>query len=581
MVPAQAALASGLVDAVAAAPGPQALLEAALSLGRAALRDPQFTVGARRLSCKGPRAGREAAEAALAAADKALSRRRGDVAPQRAVLAAVRAGLDGFAAGMAEEGRLFGELMPTEQSRARRYLFFGERAAFNVPRPSGPLPQIRTVGVLGAGTMGGGIAVCLLRAGYRVALVEARQAGLDNGVRAVRGIFLRDMTKGRLSVDECEKILGRLTPSLDYGSLADVDMVIEAVFENMKLKKEIFAQLDAVTKPDCILCSNTSTLDIDEIASVTSRPDKVLGMHFFSPAHLMRLCEVILGARSSDATVAVVMHMAKRIRKVAVLVGNCHGFVGNRAFFKQSFEAVYLVEEGCPPARVDGVMRKFGNATGPLQTGDIAGNDISYKVRQELGLTDPNNLPEEYQKERWSGLIDMLAEANRLGVKTGKGWYKYSRGGFVPQPDPELEPLLEEYRRKHGLTPRPASSFTDEEILTRVLYPLINEGFKILEEGIAAKPSDVDTVFVNGYGFPAHKGGPMFQADEIGLPQLLEKVREYQAKFPNVHYWKPSALLEDLVRKGQTLAQYWAEHGSESILDKRVPVGAGHHLSKL
>mmetsp|Transcript_28512 Transcript_28512/g.37297 ORF Transcript_28512/g.37297 Transcript_28512/m.37297 type:complete len:582 (-) Transcript_28512:296-2041(-) len=558
MVPARRALEVGLVNELCSGEGETALLQAALDIGSKATSDPMFHVASQRIALRPFKSSEEMVTKALNSTEKMILKRgvEGNE-PKLALLKVIKAGMKDFQEGMMAEALAFGkELIPSMQARAKQYLFFGERAAFNVPHPTKPLGSIKKVGVLGAGTMGSGITICLLRAGYQVILVEGNQKGLDRGASIIQGVFMRDMQKGRLSVDDAVAMQASLTTSLEYEMLGDVDLVIEAVFENMALKKEIFARLDAICPADTILCSNTSTLDIDEIASATSRPESVVGMHFFSPAHVMRLCEVIKGKDSSDYAVAMVMRLAKKIRKVAVLVGNCHGFVANRMFFKYTYEAVFMVEEGCTPEQIDCVMKKFGFAIGPFQTNDVAGLDIGYKVRQELGLTDPNKRD---PSERWCGIGDYLCELGRLGQKTGKGWYKYKKGSFKPEVDQELTEILKQYRAKHGIQPRPVESFSDQEILERCLYPLINEGMKILEEEISSKPSDIDTIWANGYGFPIWRGGPMFQADEIGLGEILSAALKYEKLFPNVHYWKPSRLLESLVQQGKSLAGHWDE----------------------
>jgi len=561
MISATKALELGLVDAICGLQ--EDLLETAVGFLTKALQDPQFHLASRRASLKTYRSPSTESIQLLKKAEKDIQKRwPSGNEPKIGIIKALEAGMKGYAEGLREEQRIFMELISSSQSRARRYLFFSERKTFDLPKSNKTGHAIKKVGVIGAGTMGSGIAICLLRAGYEVVLVESNQQGLERGLTTIKGVFMGDVSKGRLTVEKAAAIKSRLVSSLEFSQLSEVDMVIEAVYENMALKKEIFARLDTICPSRCILCSNTSTLDIDEIASATSRPQSVVGMHFFSPAHLMRLCEIIRGNQSCVEALSVVMQVAKKIGKVAVLVGNCHGFVANRMFFKYASEAQFMVEEGCSPEQIDRVMRQYGFAIGPMQTGDVAGLDIQWKVRQELGLTNPSKRD---PKERWCGIGDMLCELGRLGQKVGKGWYVYNKNSFTPNSDPELTDILARYRSAHGIIPRSADSFTDQEILERCLYPVFNEGLKILEEGIASKASDIDVIWAYGFSFPVWKGGPMFQADEIGLEKLLLGLKKYHELFPNVHYWRPAKLFDELVKKGNSVLSYRKSKRSQSV----------------
>src|SRR5690606_3108027 len=371
---------------------------------------------------------------------------------------------------------------------------------------------IRRVGVVGAGTMGGGIAMSLANAGLSVVLMEQSEAALDRGWATIVRNYDTSQRRGRFTAAEVEERLARIQRSVDYADFSDADLVIEAAFEDMDVKKEIFSRLDAVCRPDAILASNTSRLDIDEIASVTSRPARVLGMHFFSPANVMRLLEVVKGAQTSNAVLAAVFGLATRIGKVPVLVGVCDGFVGNRMVSHYTREAYFLLEEGATPAQIDGALRRFGMAMGPLQMQDMAGLDISWAARKRQAPTRPAHL-------RYSKVADRICEMGRYGQKTGAGFYRYEAGSREPIPDPEIDALIAQCAAEAGIVRREIS---DEEIVARTIYALVNEAARIVQDGIAQRPSDIDVVYVAGYGFPMFRGGPMFYADTVGLPKVLE-----------------------------------------------------------
>ena len=478
-------------------------------------------------------------EAARAQAHKS---RRGFQAPLSCIACVEAACTLPFEEGLARERELFQELHDGVQSAAQRHIFFSERAAAKVDdMPKGvELLDIKTVGVIGAGTMGGGIAMNFANVGIPVTIIETEQKFLDKGLAVVRGNYERTAKKGRLTAEKVEERMGLITPTLDYAALGDVDMVIEAVFENMDIKKEVFAKLDEVAKPGCILATNTSTLDVDEIAAVTKRPEAVIGTHFFSPANVMKLLEIVRGEKTSFETLATTLAVTKAIRKVGVVVGVCDGFVGNRMIHKYSAQAQYLLEEGCLPHEVDAPIYDLGFAMGPMTMFDMAGLDVGWRIRQGKGL--PASLP---QGERYCELSDRVCEMGRYGQKTGAGFYKYEPGNRVAQRDPEIEQLIVDYSKEKGIERRNIGA---EEVIERLVYALINEGAWILEEGIAQRASDIDVIYVYGYGVPAYLGGPMFYADNVGLDKVYERVCAFAEQDPAS--WKPAPLLRKLAEEG-------------------------------
>jgi 3-hydroxyacyl-CoA dehydrogenase len=469
-------------------------------------------------------------------------RARGQISPVRCV-DAVAASLLPFDQGMAKERALLTELMASTQSKALIHAFFGEREAMVVPDVPADTPTrpIRTAGVIGAGTMGGGIAMCFANAGIPVTVVETAQAALDRGLDTVRKNYAATVSRGRLDQATMDKRMGLIKGTLDFDALKDVDVVIEAVFEEMPIKKEVFAKLDRVAKPGAVLASNTSTLDVNVIAAATKRPQDVIGTHFFSPANVMRLLEVVRGAKTQKDVIATAMRLGKTLGKVPVLVGVCDGFVGNRMVFQYSREAEFLVEEGALPQQVDKALQDWGLAMGPFAMGDMAGLDVGWRIRKAQAATRPND-------RRYSHLADLIAEKGRYGQKTGAGWYRYE-GGRTPVPDPEIEKLILAESARLGLQRQPVS---DEEIIKRCIYALVNEGAKILEEGIAQRPGDIDIIYLTGYGFPAWRGGPMFYADTIGLDKVAADVRRYHET--HGYWWRPAPLLEKLAKEGKRFA---------------------------
>jgi 3-hydroxyacyl-CoA dehydrogenase len=463
---------------------------------------------------------------------------RGFLAPEYNVQCVEAAVNLPFDEGLKVEGRLFIELITGPQSAAQRYYFFAERAANKVPDVPTDTPQldIQTCGVLGAGTMGGGIAMNFANVGIPVVIVERDQASLDRGLAVVRKNYERSASRGSIPPEAVEQRMALITGSTAKSDFAACDIVIEAVFEDMELKKSVFAELDEICKPDALLASNTSALDVNEIAAVTSRPESVIGMHFFSPANVMKLLEVVRGEKTSDTVIATTMALAKRINKIAALVGVCNGFVGNRMLFMRGAEAERMILEGATPAQVDRVLYDFGFPMGPFAMSDLAGLDIGWKEESSSSST----------------VREVLCENGRRGQKNGRGYYTYDPETRASTPDPEVEHLIREFAVGKGVDQR---EVTDQEVLERCLYPMVNEGAKILDEGIAIRGSDIDVVWVNGYGWPMYRGGPMYWADSVGLAAIVDKVRVYGDRLGGRH-WQPSPLLERLAGEGGKLQTY-------------------------
>ena len=459
---------------------------------------------------------------------------------------AVAGSLKPFNEGMLRERSLFAMLMATPESQALRHAFFAERAASkigDVPADT-PTRPIARVGVIGAGTMGGGISMNFLNAGIPVTLVETTQEALDRGVATIHKNYDNSAKKGKLKPEQVDKRMALLRPTLDFAQLADCDLVIEAVFETMEVKRDVFERLDAIAKPGAILASNTSTLDLDAIAACTKRPQDVIGMHFFSPANVMKLLEVVRGKATAKDVLATVMKLAKTIRKTAVVSGVCDGFIGNRMIEHYGRMANFLVEEGASPQQVDRALEAWGMAMGPFRMGDLAGNDIGWAIRKRRYVEKPNVM--------YSRLADRLCEQGRYGQKTGKGWYRYEAGNRAALPDPEVDALITAYRQEIGVTPR---KIDDAEIVDRCLYALVNEGARLLAEGIAQRASDIDMVYLAGYGFPAWRGGPMGYADQIGLAMVVRRMRQFAAQpGGDAAFWQPAPLLAELAEQGKTFS---------------------------
>jgi 3-hydroxyacyl-CoA dehydrogenase len=473
-------------------------------------------------------------------------------APIRVIDALEAAVTRPFAEGCARERQISLECMKSEQAKALIHAFFAERGVSRVPgvTKDTPAATISTVGIVGAGTMGGGIAMACANAGIQVRLVDATQQALDNGLATIRKNYDVSVKRGRFTPEQVEQRMTSIKTQVGYDRFGDAELLIEAVFENLALKKEIVAALDRVAKPSCIIATNTSTLDIDAIAAATSRPDKVVGLHFFSPANVMRLVEIVRGKATSPETLATAMAVAKRLGKVGVVVGNCEGFVGNRMMFPYMYEAQFLVEDGATPEQVDRALTGFGMAMGMFAVDDMAGLDVAWRVRQELNqFSKPG--------DRKPLVADTLCEMGRFGQKTGKGWYAYGEDR-KPAPDPEVLALIERAAAAAGIRRRPIS---DEEIIERTIYALINEGARVLEEGYASRAADIDVVYTNGYGFPAWRGGPMFYADRVGLATVYERVSAFHRELGQ--RWQPAPLLARLAREGSTFKAYDKSRASD------------------
>ncbi|XP_009876412.1 PREDICTED: peroxisomal bifunctional enzyme, partial [Apaloderma vittatum] len=556
-IPASEALKLGLVDEVVQ----ENTVDAGIRLANKVIGQP---LGPRRLSLR-PVPKLPNMEAFLSEAlVKVKKQARGCLAPELCFQAVKAATELPFADGVRKEQELFNFL-----AQALQYAFFAERAVQKWTTPNGaswrsasPQP-IYKAAVIGLGTMGRGIVTSLVKASIPVVALEQDLEYLNTGRKAVMLLLEREamkMGKGAQNLDFHNP--ARLQFTVDFDVLRDVDLVIEAVFENMALKKEIFHKLSRICKPGALLCTNTSALNIDEIASATSRPQQVIGTHFFSPAHVMRLLEIIYGCHTSPTAIATAMQLAKALKKVGVVVGNCFGFVGNRMMFPYVQQAVFLLEEGSRPEAVDQVLEDFGFKIGPFQMSDLAGLDVGWRSRKGQGLTGaslpPGTPARQRHGHRYSPLPDLLCENGRFGQKTGKGWYQYEKaGGRTARPDPWLHNFLSQYRDTHRIKTR----FIDqEEILERCLFSLINEGFGILAEGIASGPEHLDVIYINGYGWPKHRGGPMFYASTVGLPHILAKLQKYSEAHPDVPELRPSAFLKKLVAMGNPPLKEWMSY---------------------
>lgn len=496
------------------------------------LKDPQAT---------------QALEAVRAVVQK---KARGLMAPMKAVDAVAATLKLPFDEGCKLEGKLFVECLHSDQSKALIHVFFGERTVAKIPGISKetPIIPIKRAAVVGGGTMGRGIAMSYANVGIPVLLKETDQAALDRAIDAIKKIYASTMQKGRLTQQQMDERLARIEPTLTYDRFREADIVVEAVFEGMELKKQVFGELDRVTRHDAVLASNTSTLDIDAIASATSRSDHVIGHHFFSPANVMRLLEIVHGRNTSPSVIATSMALAKTLGKVGVLVGNCRGFVGNRMFATYQREAQFLLEEGATVEQVDKALVDFGMAMGPLAVGDLAGLDVSWRIRKEYKHLTPAG-------ERQPLVADLLCEAGHYGQKTGSGWYRYGPDRS-PMPDPEVQKLIEKTAKEAGISRR---AIGPQEIVERTIYALVNEGAKILDEGFALRAVDIDIIYINGYGFPPYRGGPMWYGDTVGLKNVLAKIQEFEKQHGN--QWAASPLLVKLVEQGKSFADFDREKG--------------------
>src|SRR6266478_5271106 len=493
----------------------------------------------------------QAAPILAAAREKARKKQRGLLAPLAAIDAIEAASKLTFTEGCQKEEDLFTQCLFSDQSKALIHAFFGEREVAKIPDipKETPIVPVNSVGIVGAGTMGGGIAMVFANAGIPVLLKESDRAALDRGLANIQKNYANSVKRGRFTQQFVDERLKLIEPALSFDAFSRVDMVVEAVFEGMALKKEVFAQLDRVCRPGAILATNTSTLSIDEIASATSRPPSVIGTHFFSPANVMRLLEIVRGQATSKEVIATCMQLSKRLGKIGVLVGNCMGFVGNRMFGPYRREAQFLVEEGAGVEAVDKALYAFGMAMGPLATGDLAGLDVGWRIRKEYRHLQRPGIRQPFAEDR-------LCELGRYGQKTGAGWYKYDENR-KPSLDPQVTDLIRQWSSEAHIQQREASA---EEIVDRCIYTLVNEGARLLEEGIAFRSVDIDIIYLNGYGFPAYRGGPMWYADTVGLKKVCERIREFQQRHGN--WWEPAPLLQRLAQQGKTFAEFSSRQGA-------------------
>jgi 3-hydroxyacyl-CoA dehydrogenase len=524
------ALEAGFVDAVVEGD----LTAAAVAFARGKAGEPLVLAKDRDEKLAPDRASPEKFEAAAAAA---LKRARGRKAPAAAIEALRGALTAPVERALSRERALFLELVASEESKAQRHIFFAEREAAKLPEIAAVKPtEVRRAAVIGAGTMGGGIAMCFANAGIPVQVVETDDAALARGLDTVAAHYRSASARGTLAADEAEARRARITGTTDLGAVADADIVIEAVFEDIAIKSQLFAALDRIAKPGAVLATNTSYLDVDALARGTSRPEQIVGMHFFSPAHIMRLLEVVRGAATSPEALATAMAVGRKIGKIPVVVGVCHGFVGNRMHRVRGTEGERLLLDGALPQDADAAMTEFGFPMGPFAAADLAGLDIGWRMRKAQGLRAP--------------IADLLCEQGRFGQKTGRGFYRYSPGSRTPEPDPEVAELIAAERARRGAV---AGEISKDEIVERVLYPMINEGARILSEGIARRPGDIDVIWVYGYGFPAWRGGPMHYADAVGLTQIRDRLTAFAERTGDATL-RPAPLLAKLADEGKGFA---------------------------
>jgi 3-hydroxyacyl-CoA dehydrogenase len=521
------------------ASSPESLIEEALAFARS-VADTHPLPLVRNLPCKHP-----LGDAYFQfARNMVKGMAKGFPAPIKCVDAVEMATQQKFDEGMRLEREIFTNLMFTPESKALRHIFMAERAASKIPDVPADTAQreIKSVAVIGAGTMGGGISMNFLNAGIPVKILEMKQEAIDRGIATIRKNYESQVKRGKLKQDKYEQRMSLLTPTLDYNEIKDADLVIEAVFEEMGVKQKVFEKLDEVMKPGAILASNTSTLDVNKIASFTKRPQDVVGLHFFSPANVMKLLEVVRGAKTGKDVMATVMTVAKKIKKTAVVSGVCDGFIGNRMIEQYSRQAGFLLDEGATPQQVDKAIEKFGFAMGPFRMGDLAGNDIGWAIRKRRAQERPNML--------YSRTADKLCELGRFGQKTGAGWYDYQPGKRDAIPSELVNKMIEDHRKELGITPRKIS---DEEIVQRLVFALVNEGARILEDKIASRASDIDMVYLTGYGFPIQRGGPMLYADQVGLFNVAQAMKRFQQNpRDDAKFWEPAPLLARLATEGKT-----------------------------
>ena len=530
MLPAEKAKEYGLIDEIVQGD----LLEGALSFTKKILGKPLPRIRDRRAQLEGdPKAFFAQVREQVAKESK------GYPAPLEIVACAEAAASKPFDEGRKEERERFNKLVVGSESKALRHMFFAERQTSKIPDvpEDTPVRELKRAAVIGAGTMGGGIAMNFANAGIPVTLIDMNQAAVEKGIGIIKKNYAATVSKGRLKQEDMDKRMALIKPSTEFP--ADADIFIEAVFERMDVKKDIFGKLDKLAKPGAILATNTSTLDVDEIARATKRPQDVIGTHFFSPANVMRLLEVVRGRETAKDVLATTMKLGKRLKKVPVVSGVCDGFIGNRMLEKYGQQSLFLLDEGATPQQVDAAMAKFGMAMGPFTMYDMAGNDIGWEIRKRRYQERPDFV--------YSKIADRVCEQGRFGQKTGKGFYKYEAGNRKPVPDPDVDQILTAYRKEIGAKPR---TISDEEIVERLIYALVNEGAHILEEGIALRASDIDMVYLTGYGFPPFRGGPMFYADTVGLDKVLKSIQSFQQGYQGAQ-WQPAPLLVKLAKEGR------------------------------
>jgi 3-hydroxyacyl-CoA dehydrogenase len=528
-IPAEKGLSLGLVDEIAQGD----LLDSAIKFALGKVGKPLPRIRDKQAKAEPGFFDKARAEVAKAS--------RGYPAPLEIVACAEAAVTKPFDEGRKFERERFAHLVQTNESKSLRHAFFAERQTTKIPDvpEDTPVRAIRQAAVIGAGTMGGGIAMNFANAGIPVTLIDMNDAAVQKGLGTIKKNYAATVSKGRLKQEDMDKRMALITPKIDLAETKNADIIVEAVFERMDVKQDIFKKLDSVAKQGAILATNTSTLDVDQIAAVTKRPQEVIGTHFFSPANVMRLLEVVRGKKTAKDVLATTMKLGKTLRKVPVVSGVCDGFIGNRMIEKYGQQSLFLLDEGCSPQQVDAAAQKWGLAMGPFQMGDMAGLDIGWEIRKRRYKERPDFV--------YSKVGDKVAELGRFGQKTGKGWYRYEPGDRKPIPDPEVDKLIADYRKANGIKTRQIS---DDEIIERLIYALVNEGAKILEEGIALRASDIDMVYLTGYGFPPYRGGPMFYADTVGLDRVLKRVEEFQKGYQGA-VWKPAPLLVKLAKEGR------------------------------
>ena len=475
------------------------------------------------------------------ARDQVAAESRGYPAPLEIVACAAAAASLPFDEGRKIERERFARLVASAESKALRHMFFAERQTSKIPDvpEDTQVRPIRKAAVIGAGTMGGGIAMCFANAGIPVTLIDMTQEAVDKGMQRIKGNYAATVEKGRLTAADMDRRMALINGNSNLGKVADADIVIEAVFERMDVKHELFKKLDGIVQQGAILATNTSTLDVDKIAAATTRPEDVIGTHFFSPANVMRLLEVVRGKKTAKDVLATTMKLGKTLKKVPVVSGVCDGFIGNRMLEKYVQQSLFLLEEGATPAQIDGALQRWGMAMGPFAMYDMAGNDIGWEIRKRRAKERPDMV--------YSKFADRICEKGWFGQKSGRGWYRYEKGSRKPVPDPEVEKLLENYRKEIKVTPR---KIADDEIVERCIYALANEGARILDEGIALRASDIDMVYLTGYGFPPYRGGPMFYADQVGLDKVLSSIKRFQDGYQGSQ-WQPAPLLAKLAKEGR------------------------------